>query len=546
MEYAPVPPDGRPSHEGNLNSLGLGSGRGLFGTTGPPIESESGAGLPGQGLRPSNKRCVGNPPRQTEDPLAPPCVAFFEGNNGGATHAGISANEVRILIYYGYSYEDTDYGEYEEYACGTFTDLAAPHQGWSFPYLRAYQRYFNDRYQTYDRFVHFWVHSASCDSSPEARRADALLGISKIKPFAVYLDRVEQNSEPYMETIASRGVSAFVNPSLMPNMPRSRFSSNPGLAWSYPPTLEHQADLYSSFVCSKVVPHPVSFSGSALDNDDPRKLGQLFADDPDVPEFRQLSKRIRTSVEQCGGRIAVERTVPWANTVEETQDDAVSPSEAAASNMATFKTEDVTTILWTGMADITHSRAAAALDYRPEWIVLGAMNMDINAAATLQDSSVWQHAWVITQATYQGPMSSEQCYLAAKEADPTVAVEEATIECFETYPFFRQIFTGVQVAGPRLTPRSLDQGFHAIPPVPSSNPSIPACYYDPGDYSCVKDVVAEWWDPTRATSSEGGQPGCYRMPERGRRFLLGTWPKENVDDRKKPDDICNNRGSGVL
>src|SRR5688572_11108045 len=31
------------------------------------------------------RRCVGNPPRQIEDPQSPPCVNYWQGNNGGST-----------------------------------------------------------------------------------------------------------------------------------------------------------------------------------------------------------------------------------------------------------------------------------------------------------------------------------------------------------------------------------------------------------------------------------------------------------------------------
>ena len=41
---------------------------------------------------PSNlvKRCVGNPPRQIEDSQSPPCIAYWEGDNGGATSPGVT------------------------------------------------------------------------------------------------------------------------------------------------------------------------------------------------------------------------------------------------------------------------------------------------------------------------------------------------------------------------------------------------------------------------------------------------------------------------
>ena len=55
-------------------------------TTAPPIE------------RARVRRCVGNPPRQTEDPQSPPCVPYFEGDNGGATYRGVTKDTITLTI----------------------------------------------------------------------------------------------------------------------------------------------------------------------------------------------------------------------------------------------------------------------------------------------------------------------------------------------------------------------------------------------------------------------------------------------------------------
>ena len=87
LEYAPVPPDDvvNAPPAGNLGSLGLGTTSGIADAASTPPPSAPVAGLSKDA---SAKRCVGNPPRQTEDPFSPPCVAFFEGDNFGATYQG--------------------------------------------------------------------------------------------------------------------------------------------------------------------------------------------------------------------------------------------------------------------------------------------------------------------------------------------------------------------------------------------------------------------------------------------------------------------------
>src|SRR5688500_10245544 len=45
---------------------------------------------------PRVRRCVGNPPRQIEDPQSPPCVPYWAGDNGGATSKGVTRDEIRV------------------------------------------------------------------------------------------------------------------------------------------------------------------------------------------------------------------------------------------------------------------------------------------------------------------------------------------------------------------------------------------------------------------------------------------------------------------
>jgi hypothetical protein len=68
----------------------------------------------------------------------------------------------------------------------------------------------------------------------------------------------------------------------------------------------------------------------------------------------------------------------------------------------------------------------------------------------------------------------------------------------------------------------MDRGYYAIPAIRSGNPRVPACFYDAGDYTCVKDASASWWD-SDATARNGSR-GCWRMPGGGRRYLTGIGP----------------------
>src|SRR4051794_36874756 len=55
--------------------------------------------------QPAVRDCVGDPPRQIEDPQSPPCVNYWKGDNGGATAYGVTRDEIRIAVPQGAAFE---------------------------------------------------------------------------------------------------------------------------------------------------------------------------------------------------------------------------------------------------------------------------------------------------------------------------------------------------------------------------------------------------------------------------------------------------------
>ncbi|MHB8507872.1 MAG: hypothetical protein ACYDGR_04385, partial [Candidatus Dormibacteria bacterium] len=159
-----------------------------------------------------------------------------------------------------------------------------------------------------------------------------------------------------------------------------------------------------------------------------------------------------------------------------------------------------------------------------------------------QDQTEWQHAWVLTNHPLVPKIQNTYCYQAV-ETDPADA-NAAAYDGYETiatyhcraysavYDDLRQLFTGIQVAGPRLSPSSISQGFHAIPPRPSTDAQVPACFYNTGDFTCVKDAIVEWWDPT--ANDPNGTPGAWRAPHQGARVIGDAWPAVDINQAKDP------------
>ncbi len=99
-EFAPQAQNPIKQPPGQLSSdFGTGNGSGGGGTPGTASPSPSPGSPSSQIDRQAVLKCVGDPPRQIEDPQSPPCIAYWTGNNGGATSPGISGDTITIAAY---------------------------------------------------------------------------------------------------------------------------------------------------------------------------------------------------------------------------------------------------------------------------------------------------------------------------------------------------------------------------------------------------------------------------------------------------------------
>jgi len=542
LEFAPIPPEDDtppPPMAGNLQSLSLAGSDGLE-QGGAPGGSDGGGGggvgpgFGGIGANPSTKRCVGNPPRQTEDRLAPPCVAFFNGDNGGATYQGVTRDEIRILFYLeGVTNINACTEPNKRTPDGQYFDLALPPEPGehcALTALRVWQTYFNDRYQTYNRFAHFFVYFSPRDTeTPAARRADAADNFARIKPFAVVTTETTQVDE-YFRAMAGRGVLAF---DASFGRDARFFNAFPGLIWGFLPTIQLQAAMFGGLLCRKVVGQPVVSSGNPGEDGGPRKLGLVYTTDESRPDLRAFKDMIIADVERrCGFDLGSVPTHTFPSAGYNV--DTANPPGYATTAMADFQAQGVTTIIWPGGLETNFSKAAGTRGYYPEVVIAGDRIMEGRSAARDQDQSFWHNAFVMTNLTAELSRQERPCEVAYRETDPDAYGPTLTFQGCPIYPSIRQLFTGIQVAGPRLTPATMDRGFHAIPHVASTDPAVPACFYEVNDYTCVKDAMFNKWDRTAEQSQ-----GCYRLIQNGLRHPADSWPAGNVDAQYSPDAPCN-------
>ncbi|HVL81776.1 MAG TPA: hypothetical protein VM840_09310 [Actinomycetota bacterium] len=566
LEFAPVPPEDDqppPPQSGSLSSLGLGttSSLGDLSDQAPPPPIRGGrAG--GQGTRALTKRCVGDPPRQTEDPNSPPCVGFFDGDNGGATWQGVTGNEITVVIYQvAYISDqseteggDTSAGEYAP-STGTFCDIDRPSNAdanqtrgcndtvsgremSNITAIRAMSKYFNDRFQTYGRHVHVWVRWSSGSGTPSGRRADAQAIWERWRPFAT-LDHMHFGgyNDVYAEAIARRGVMVFGSFGQLRN---EFYRRNAPYIWSFWPDVEHDVDLYTTYVCSRIKDHRVSKAGDASMNGQPRKYGIMRTTDQQYPGLLRFAELAKQKLAACGISWAAEVTFPDAGYTN----DQGGSRTYAGENVATLQQAQVTTVLWLGGMEAKTSAAADRAGYYPEWVIAGDRDIEDLISARAQNQRVFNSAIVATADLREDRFADTPARQAFREVDPN----GRQIHEYWATLYYRDYFTlfrGIQVAGPYLSPESVDQGSHAIPRYTSNSPYVAACFYDPGDYSCVKDAQEMYWDSNAADPNGEAARGCWRMVDAGRRYLAGEWPRANSVAGMNNSHPCNGvKGQG--
>jgi hypothetical protein len=558
LEYAPVPPQDKsqPPLQGNESNLGLGTSKTLTLAAPPPPPPPANL-LQGIGGRPNQKLCVGNPPRQTEDPSSPPCVPFFQGDNFGTTYQGVTGQQITILVYY-------DAGAYglvgqleTSPAPGTYVDIDQPRLpncppdngggGYTDPKqcdqvlvrtLKAFSRYFNSRFQTYNRHVHYWAYFASgSNTSAASRRGDAAANVDKLHPFAV-LDEATFGGFNAEYDTAMNQLKVLTFGSTQGSLPNAYYRKSAPLSWAFFPDVEHWASLYASYICKKVAPYPVSHYGSAqgagAPNGQKRTYGFWYTTDPKAPQFTQFAELAKAQMKAQCGVTGIDATYSHDGYAVDSQDTGTDGAQGAAK----FSSAGVTTVLYLGGTENRFTAGADAIHYYPEIVVAGNLANDNDFIGSVQDQSVWKNAWAMTYHIRIHELQDSPGYRAYKEGDPS-GDDSAGVEARDEYPDDFMVFQGIQVAGPRLTPDTVDQGFHAIKPRVSTSPYAPALYFDPGDYTMMKDAMEEWWDPQGhpANPTGGAQvPGCFRLPDQGRRFSAAVWPAG--------DDVFKNRSDG--
>jgi len=432
--------------------------------------------------------------------------------------------------------------------------------------LRLLQTYFNRHFQLYGRRVHLFAYfdGHAYDAQEDAARhmREASLDILwSVRPFAVIeaFPGGPDDGGAFVDTFARAGAVSFLPGGLQL---AERLRRVPDRIWGYEPTTDQMADLYTTYVCRKVVGQPVALSGDSGQNGKTRRLALLSPDASRPPLYHDLRTAVQRRLRACGAPVVAEGQLTpngegggvGAPSSLATETPA---TMAATAMMQRFKTSGVTTILWLGCNDQNIGPAALAANYHPEWILLGdgLRESTFTVVADNSDPAFDHHAMVVTPHSTLGALSGSHCYEAQREVDtslpenpeviprrvaatvadagpggtppPLTVANDAYLGCF-LYSMMLQTVGAIQLGGARLTADSLAAGVHSLPYLHSPDPQTPSCFYGDGN-TCVRDATAAYWDSAKT---------CFRTVEGGRRYLAGEWPDGNINSQIRGDEPC--------
>ncbi len=442
--------------------------------------------------------------------FAPECYAPFEGDNGGATDEGVTADTITIAYY------QSPPNPISDFLTSGFgvNDTAED----SFATIQGYVDLYNTYAETYGRTVEVVQLIGSGPPNDDvAARADAVRVDEEIGAFMVWGGPIL--TDAFADELAARGIPCLDCQTGEPEaFADERAPYNLTISSSTDQGRAHLVEWLSKQVAGR----PAEFAGEDLQGEE-RVFGNLYVEsDEDAAAQNEETQRLLAEE-----GIELAESVPY-------QLDPARLQEQAAAAIARFKEAGVTSIIFAGdpIAPATFTREATAQAYFPEWIITGSALTDTTIAARTYDQAQWAHAFGLTSLSARidpevsGPWRLYEWWTGE---DPPASGSSGLI-----LPYAQVFFPALQGLGPELTRErwvaALAEGEPT--PVAISAPSVNWGTDGPWegeDWYGVDNWTLIWWDADATGPDEIRQEGegMYQYVDGGVRYFPGEWPEED-------------------
>jgi hypothetical protein len=439
---------------------------------------------------------------------AAPCVVPFEGDNGGATAQGVTADAVKVIAYQPDPAVDP-IGSSLIAGAGADVDPEANRQT-----MQGYVDVFNAVFETYGRELQLeFFTGTGANDDVEAAMADAI-AIAEQQPFAV-LGGPLQAQAAFTTEIAAEGIiSVPVQP-----LPESLVAENYPYVWGVT-TPTQAAMLASEAIGNLAGPGPAEMAGDPALQAQDRRYAIVHYDTADG-DHQEAFEALRDGLSEQGIELATD--IEYVLDVARMQ-------ESARTMIAQLEDAGVTTVIFYGdfLMPQSLTAEATAQDFFPEWILGPNLLADTALFARGFDQSQWGNGFALGYAGTPGSTETGTAYTiytwAYAEEPPSNIY--AILE-----PGLREVFGGIHLAGADLTPETFRDGMLRNPPS-GEGPTRPQTsrgnygVWPTFDYGSTDSVTLMWWDPEARSVDEVGNEdlGSYRFANGGQRYLLGELP----------------------
>jgi hypothetical protein len=442
---------------------------------------------------------------------APPCVPVFTGANGDATSSGVSGSSINVVYYQA---QPGGLAATVSSAAGTNAQVLATAQ--------AYVAMFNQVYELYGRHVNLIPFTASgADNDPVAAHADAVTVAQQLHAFASINGPGETTA--YEDELARLHVLCMACGDSSTN---GEIQQNAPFQWANLPTADTSLSETLDYVVAKLSGKDAVWSGDAALHAQKRKFIVVSeTSEPPSPGFAQLTAAVTKKL--TAGHVDMASPTDLTYTLDLT----MLPTDAATI-AEKLKASGATSVIFAGdpIMPIYLTKACASIGYFPEWIITGIVLTDTSTLGRYYDQAEWSHAFGVTSLGVPVPVSAGDAdrlyhWWYGPNTSPAALSAPAVI------PPIEQLFTGIQLAGPELTPYTFSTGLFRAPPTGGGPTSPLDAYGYQGaaphpSYSSPADYTFLWYDATAKGPDEEGVDGTglMRYVNGGVRYKAGTVP----------------------
>lgn len=436
------------------------------------------------------------------------CVVPWEGDNGGATETGVTADTITIVVY-----TAPEVDPVLDYVTGPINNDDSPED--VFDTHVGLAEFYGAFFETYGRTVELVHYEGTGTSDDEvAAIADAETIARDIQPFMVWSGPALQLTV-FGETLAANDIMCACGGGVTGR-------ENYPYLHTITKSAEQSRILLAEYIGKRLAGRNAMHSPDFADDD--RKFGYLYLETSEVST--QVAEDFRDLLADEYG-VTLDPLIPY-------ELDPLTLQEQATTIIASLKSAGVTSIVFAGdpIAPRDFTIAATEQEYFPEWILSGTILVDTSVFGRTYDQQQWANAFGMSNTSVPIAREAGGFYFLydwfhgeAPAAGDTIGVQwQASLT-----------FALLQGVGPDLTHQNYADAMLAGAPTRQGAITAPAISFgDKGlwpdhilpDVNGIDDVSEVWWDPDTVGIDELEREGAgvYQYVDGGTRYLPGQWP----------------------